>query len=321
MLRRVGAAIVLACIQCAAVHAQDVKPFPTRPVTLVVPYSAGGGADVLARILSTRLSDNLGQPVTVDNRAGASGIIGTESVARAPADGHTLLVGISSMTINPAVHAKLPYDAVKDFVPVTLVATTPYFLVAPPSLAATNVRAFIEHARAQQVAYATDGTGSISHLGAELFASMAGIRMVHAPYKTVAQQLTDVSSGVVQMMFLSAAAATSHVKSGRLRALAVTSDKRSSLMPDVPTVSESGVAGYELVSWYGIFAPAGTPAPVVQRLQAEIARTMNEPAVRDRLTALGVELVGNTPAEFASFVRTEMAKWSTVAKQAGIKAQ
>ena len=303
---------------------KGASDYPSRPIRFVIPYTPAGSADIFARVISPKMTEALGQQVVVDNRGGSSGIIGTEIAARAPADGYTLLMGITAnMTINPSLYAKLPYDPVRDFTPITLVATAPYALVTPPSLPARSVKELLALAKAKpgELAFSSDGNGSIGHLGGELFASMADVKLLHVPYKTTAQIFADLMSGQVQLMFLGAVSSQPHVKSGKLRALAVSSSKRFALMPDTPTVAEAGVPGFELTGWYGVYVPAGTPRPIVNRLHGDIVRVLNQPDVRERLSGMGAELVGNTPEQFAAFMQSEIAKWARAVKLSGAKAE
>jgi len=317
MLRRF---IVLACCALLAlpIFAQD---YPKRPVRLIVPFPPGGGNDIVARAVAQELAKSLGQPFVVDNRAGAGGAIGAELAARSPADGYTLFLGgVGSHVVNPSLHAKLSYDPVRDFAPVTLIASAPSVLVVNPSLQVTNVAESTALAKANpgKLNYASNGNGSSAQLAAVLYESMAGVRMMHVPYKGVAAALVDVMSGEVQLMFGTLVAIIPHIKSGRLRALAVTGKRRSALLPDVPTLAESGLPGYEAGSWYGILAPAGTPGAIVARLNAEINNAIRQPEVRERLAAEGAEVLGGTPGDFASHIRTELSRMKLLVREAGI---
>jgi tripartite-type tricarboxylate transporter receptor subunit TctC len=296
--------------------------YPQKPIRIVVPFSAGGSADIFARAIGQKMTDHWNQQVVIDNRAGSGGVIGSEIAARAAPDGYTLMMGITAnIAINPALYRKLPYDPVRDFAPVTLVAAAPYVMVVPPSLPVKTAKDFIALAVAKpgQLNYASLGNGSAGHLTAELFASMAGIRLAHVPYKLVGSVLTDLMAGQVQLFFLGAVSAQAQIKGGRLRAIGVTGARRSALLPDVPTVAESGVPGYEVTGWYGVFVPAATPRTIVTRLNNEIVRILKLPDVSERFAAEGADLIGNTPAEFAAYIKSEIAKWSRVVKISGAR--
>ncbi len=311
------------CVALAGPLAAAAQQFPTQPVRVVVPFTAGGSTDVVARIVAEKLSPRLGQPVVVENRAGAGGAIGSDHVAKATPDGHTLLVGTSStMAIAPHVYTKLPYSPVRDLVPVTLLGTADIMVVVNPNrVAARNIKDLVAYAQANpnKLSFASGGNGSISHLLGEYFKSMAKVELVHIPYKGDAQMVTDLLGGQVDMAFGTAVAFLTHLKSGRLVPLAVTNPRRSTSMPELPTVSEAGVAGYEAVQWFGIAAPTGTPAAVVQRLSTEIQAILKLPDVRAKFGELGFEVVGNTPEEFGRFLRAEDQKWKKVADTAGTK--
>ncbi len=315
-----AAAAVLASL--APAHAQTT--YPARPIRWIVPFTPGGSADIFARPLAQKMSESMGQQVVVENRPGSGGVIGTEAAAKAPADGYTLMMGLTAnIAVNPALYTKLPYDPLRDFAPVTLVASQPYALVVTPSLPAADAKALIALARAKprELAYVSMGSGSMGHLAGELFASMAGVKLLHVPYRTQGQAMTDLVSGQTQLHFLGVASALPHVKSGKLRAIAVSGLKRSPAMPDVPTVSESAVKGFDVTGWYGAFVPAGTPQDIIARLHKEIVHALSLPDVRERLLREGAELGGNSPREFDAFVRSEMAKWAKVVKLSGAKAE
>jgi tripartite-type tricarboxylate transporter receptor subunit TctC len=296
-------------------HAQA---WPTRqPIRFVIPYPPGGASDVTARILGAKLSESLGQSVVIENRPGANGIIALESVAKAGADGYTLLMAnLGPNAINPVVYSKLPYDAIKDFAPITLTSVVPQIVVVAPALPVKSVQELIAYARANagKLAFASAGNGASNHLSGELFNAMAGIKMVHVPYKGDAPGLTDVMSGAVGVAFPTAVAAMPNVKAGRLRAIAVTSAKRIPSLPDVPTVAEAGLTGYEAVSWGGVMAPAGTPPEIINRFNLEINRILKLPDVAEKLSSLGAEIVGSTPEEFATYLKAEIVKWGKVAR-------
>jgi tripartite-type tricarboxylate transporter receptor subunit TctC len=315
---RLAFAITLIALVARAA-AQD---YPSKPIRLIVPFPPGGGNDTMARTVGHQLTAALGQQVVIDNRAGAGGIIGAETAAKAAPDGYTLFLGgVGSHGINPNLHAKLPYDPVRDFAPVTLIASAPLILVVHPSVPAKSVKELIQLAKAKpgQLNFASNGAGGSSHLAAEMFKMMTATAMVHVPYKGLSPALTDLLSGQVQLMFSSTVAILPQVRAGRLRSLALTAAKRSPALPDVPTVAESGVAGYETASWYGVLAPAGTPQPIVDRLNREIVRIVQLPEVRERLAAEGAEPVGNSPEEFAAHIKRELARWAKVIRQARIQ--
>ena len=292
----------------ALTTAAQAEDYPTRPIRLIVPFAPGGGNDTVARLVGEALGRRLGQPVVVDNRTGAGGVVGAEAAAKAPADGYTLFLGgVGSHAINPNLHKDLPYDPIKDFTAVSLLASAPLVLVVHPSVPAQSVQQLIGFARSHpgKLNYASNGNGSSSHLAAVMFASLAGIDMVHIPYKGLSPALTDLLSGQDELMFSSAVAILPHVRVGKLRILAVTSKKRMSLLPDVPTIAESGVANYETSSWYGILAPAGTRPEIVRRLHDEIVKVLAQDDVRKALAQEGAEPVGNSSEEFAEFIRLE----------------
>ena len=299
-------------------------PYPTRPVRFIVPFAPGGSTDTLARTLAQRLTDALGQQVVVDNRSGGNGNIGTEIVARAVPDGHTIVLGyIANLGIGPSLYAKLPFDPVKDFAPVTLLAVAPNILVAHPSLPVKNVRELVVYAKAhpQKVNYASAAVASLGHLAGELLNSSAGIRMQHVPYKGSGQAVIDLLAGQVQIMFSGMSSVMPHIKAGKLRPLAVTGAQRSPATPEVPTIAEAGYPGFEASAWYSVMAPAGTPKTVVTRLNGEILRALKIPEVKERLENVGFELVGSSPDECGTYIRNEIVKWAKVVKASGIKAE
>ncbi|MEO7729272.1 MAG: tripartite tricarboxylate transporter substrate binding protein [Burkholderiales bacterium] len=296
--------------------------YPDKPLRIVVPFSAGGSADIFARAIGQKMTEHWNQQVVIDNRAGSGGVIGSEIAARAAPDGYTLMMGITAnIAINPALYRTLPYSPVRDFTPVTLVASSPYVMVVPPSLPVKTAQDFIALAQARpgHLNYASLGNGSAGHLTGALFAAMAGIKLTHVPYKLVGSVLTDLMSGQLQLFFLGAVSAQAQIKGGRLRAIGVTGSQRSALLPDVPTVAEAGVRGYEVTGWYGVFVPARTPPAIVNKLNREIVRVLKLPDVSERFTAEGADLVGNTPDEFAAFITSEIAKWSKVVKLSGAR--
>jgi tripartite-type tricarboxylate transporter receptor subunit TctC len=316
----IGVAIIAALMQPAGtVHAQT---YPSKPVRMVVPFPAGGGIDTVARILSPKLSEGLGQPVIVDNRVGASGTVGTEAVAKSAPDGHTLLATFASHAQNASLYSKLGYDTVKDFAPITLIATVPNILIVNPALPVKTVKDLIALAKKHpgEILYASIGNGTPSHLSAELFNSMAGVKMTHVAYKGAAPSIIALISGETQLTFTTVLVAMPHVKSGRLRALGVASLKRAAVMPDVPTIDEAGVRGYESNAWYGLLAPAKTPPAIVDQLHRETVRVLQLPDVRDNLKGQGADPVGDTPKEFAAIINDEIEKWRKVVQATGTKA-
>src|SRR4051812_1216111 len=296
--------------------------YPARPIRVIVPYTAGGSADVFARAVGQKLSDLWGQQIVVDNRPGSGGIMGSEAAASAPRDGYTLMMGnTANIAINPALYKKLNFDTVRDFAPITLVATAPYVMVAPVSLNVANPKEFIALAKAKpgQLNYASLGSGSASHLSAELLQTLAGIKLVHVPYKTLGTVLPDLISGQVQVFFLGMVSAQSQIKGGRLRAIGVTGPKRSPAMPDVAALAEA-VPGFDVVSWYGLFAPSGTPRAIVVKVNADVKKVLALPEIRDRLAGEGAEVAPSTPEEFAQLIKSDMGKWSRVVKMSGAHA-
>ena len=299
------------------------QPYPNRPIRWVVPYAPGGAADPIARLIGQKLADAWGQPVVVDNRPGAGGNIGTDVVAKAAPDGHTVvIVAASTVTVNQSLYAKLPFDPVRDLAPVALVATDVLVLVQTLSLPTSSVNDVIALARAKpgQIQYASGGTGSGGHLAMELFRVMAGIDLVHVPYKGAGSALPNLISGQVSLMTTSAATAMPHVRTGRLKALGVTSAERAPTLPELPTVSESGLKGYEVTGWYGVLVPARTPAAVVAKLNAEIVRIVSSGEISERLTGMGLIPRTSTPQEMGAVIARDAAKWAKVVKQSGIRA-
>ena len=302
--------------------ASQAQPWPSKPIKMVVPFTAGGSTDTVARILSEKLTTRLGQPVVVENKAGAGGALGTDFVAKQPADGYTYLVGTSStMAIAPWVYTKLAYNPTRDFTPVSLLGTADIIVVVHADVPIRNTKQLLDYAKANpgKLTFASGGNGSISHLLGEYFKSMAHVDMLHVPYKGDAQMVTDMLGGQVNMAFGTAVAWLPHIKSGKVAAVAVTNPKRSTTLTDLPTLNESGVPGYEAVQWFGIAAPTGTPNEIVQRMYTEIKAILAMPDVQKRFTELGFDVVGNTPAEFAQFLRDENAKWKKIAEIAGTK--
>jgi tripartite-type tricarboxylate transporter receptor subunit TctC len=296
------------------------QPFPSKPVRIIVPFSPGGVADSSARVISERLAARLGQSVLVENRPGASGNIGTHAVATSAPDGYTLLLGFDgTMVVNPHVYAKLPFDTLRDFAPVTKLGDATLILVAHPSVPAKGLREFLAVAKKQNFSYGTAGTGSTPHLAGELLAQRSGISLTHVPYKGGGQAMGDVVGGQIPLVFTAIATAQQFVKSGKLKGLGVSSARRSSALPEVGTFVESGLDGFVVDSWVGILAPAKTPPAVTERLQKDIAAVLGEPQTRERYATLGIEPVGNAPAQFGEQIRADLERWEKVVRQAGIR--
>ena len=301
----------------------QAQTYPAHPVRFVVPFPVSGATDILARVVGQKLSEALGQSVPIDNKPGAGGTIGSAIVAKAPADGYTILMATTSThSIGPALQ-KLPYDAEKDFAPVSLIANAPGVLVVSPEIGVSSARELIALAKSKpgQLNFASSGTGTIVHLSGELFARMAGVQMQHVPYKGTALVATDIRSGQIAMMIDNIVSAMPLIKSGVEKPLAVTSLRRSEVLPDLPTLADSGVPGYESVAYFAVFAPAGTPAPIVQRLSGELMKIVRAPDVKAKLIELGSDPVGSTPEVLAEVRRTEQAKWAKVIQEAGVKPQ
>ncbi len=318
MIRVIAAATLCACA-CVAV----AQAFPTKPIRFIVPFPPGGGNDTMARAFGQKMTEGFTQQVVIDNRAGAGGNIGAETAARALPDGYTLFLGgVGSHGINPGLQ-KVPYDPIADFAPISLIASAPLVIVVPLSLPAKTVGDLIQLARAKPGAlnYASSGNGTIAHLSAELLNSMAKIKLEHVPYKGTGPALTDLLGGRVQVMFNSAVSIMPQVRAGKLRAIAMTAAKRSPAMPDVPTVAESGVPGYEAASWYGVLAPAKTPRSIIMKLNGEIVRIAQLPDVRERLAADGADPIGSSPEAFAAHIKRELARWARVIEEAHIPRQ
>ena len=312
--------ITLAAIGVALICAPAIaQTYPSKQVRFIVGFPAGGATDVVARAISQHLSEALGQPVVVDNRSGAASNIAAELVATAPKDGHTIFMGTVSTAINPSLYKKLAYNALKDFAAVTQVTDTPFMFVTHPSLPVRNVKEFIALAKAKpgQLNYGSAGNGSGGHLFTAMFGSMAGVQLLHVPYRGASFATTSVLAGETIFMFDNIVTTLPLARAGKLRALAVTTLKRSRVAEDIPTMSQAGVPGYDANAWFGVFAPTGTPDAVIARLQSEISRIVKVPEVRDRFLALGAEPVGSTPEQFAAFYRNEVLKWAKVVKESG----
>jgi tripartite-type tricarboxylate transporter receptor subunit TctC len=317
-------AVWLLSILAAAVLSPlaGAQSYPTKPIRLIVPFPPGGAVDAIGRIIGQQLGKSFGHNVVIDNRGGAAGAIGSEIAARAPADGYTLLVGsTSTISINPALNSKLAYSPQRDFVPVSLVGYVPHVLLVNASVPATNVTSFVAFAKAQQkpVTYGSVGTGSPHHLAGEIFKGMTGINMVHVPYTGSGPALVGLMGGEVQFLSLDMPAALPQLGTGRVKALGIAAAKRDPLAPDLPTVAESGLPGFEISGWYGIFAPIKTPKDIVAKLSAEIARLLATPETRGSLAKIGVNVLGGSPEEFAAYIRREDAKWTKAIRDSGTK--
>jgi tripartite-type tricarboxylate transporter receptor subunit TctC len=314
-------ALALAALCVVAAGAASPADFPRGPLRIIVPFPPGGFNDQLARTLAQKLGERWRQPVVVDNRAGGSTLVGTDLAAKAPPDGHTLLVVSFAFAVNPSLHARLPYDTLKDFAPVVLAAGTPNFLVANRDLPVKSVRDLIQAARARPGAidYASGGNGTSPHLCMELLKSMTGIDLVHVAYKGSAPAITDLIGGQVQVAFDNAPNVLPHLRAGKLRALGVSSATRSSLAPDLPTIAESGVPGFDVEVWFGVVTPAGTPKEVVRQLNAEINRALALPEVRRRFAEQGVRAIGGTPEQFGAYLHSQITRWAKVVKDAGVR--
>ncbi|CAN5187297.1 tripartite tricarboxylate transporter substrate binding protein [soil metagenome] len=323
LVRRPLLAFATAALCCTALPLQAQTPYPNRPVKLVVGYAAGGATDVLARLLAAKFTEDIGQTFIVDNRAGANSNVGAEVVTHSPPDGYTLYLFTIANTINPSLYDKLGYDAQKDFEPIGLMATIPNILVVNPKLPIKTVADYVKFAKDQPngVTFASSGSGSSIHLSGEMFKLVSKSNMLHVPYRGSAPAVADLLGGQVESMFDNAPSSLPHVQAGRLRAIAITSAKRSPLLPDVPTVAESGYPDFDVQSWFGLAAPAGTPKAVIDRLNAELNKALNTPEFKQRLADLGATATPGTPDDFRGFVAKETRKWAVVVKASGAKAE
>jgi tripartite-type tricarboxylate transporter receptor subunit TctC len=298
------------------------EPFPTRPIRLIVPFPAGGGTDIVGRVLGQKLHESLGQPVVIDNRSGAGGTLGTALAAKSSPDGYTLLLVPTSHVINPSIYAKLPYDTERDFSPITMVASAAILMAVNPRVPAETMRGFIEAAKASPQAianYGSAGAGTVFHLTGELFKQLTGLALQHVPYRGGGPTVTALIAGEIPVAFETMLALQPHVRSGTLRALAITSPRRSAIMPDIPTTAEAGFPSMVADNSYALFAPTGTPTPILARLHDATVAALSLPEVRDRLREQGAEVVGNSPTELAAYVVAEIPKWAALARQAGVK--
>jgi len=313
--------VLVAALALASPFAALAQAFPTKPIRLIVTYPPGGGADLMARLVAPKMGEALGQTVVVENKPGASGQIGAGEVARAAPDGYTIMLDASSFAVNPSLYSRLPYDPAKAFQPLAVLALYPNMLVVTPSFPPKDVKELVALAKSKpgSVAFASSGNGSAQHLAGELFKQRAGVDMTHIPYKGGGPAMNDVIGGQVPVFFANVASGLAHVKGGKLRAMAVTGAKRASSLPDLPTMAEAGIPGYEVYEWNAIFAPAGTPAPVVEKLAAAIARAMQSPEVRERVATLGGDLAGHGPKEAEKFIREQTELWAKVVKAGNIR--
>jgi tripartite-type tricarboxylate transporter receptor subunit TctC len=314
--------VLAATLLIFAASAQAAETFPARPIRLVVPYPAGGGTDIVGRVLGQKLHESLGQPVVIDNRGGAGGTIGTAFAAKSPPDGYTLLLVPTSHVINPSIYAKLPYDTERDFAPVTMVASVAILMAVNPSIAVDTVRGFIEAAKARPhmlANYGSAGAGTVFHLSGELFKQLAGLQLQHVPYRGGGPTVTALLAGEIALAFETMLALSPHIRAGTLRALAVTGRQRSAILPDIPTTAEAGFPALIADNSYALFVPAGTPAPILARLHDATVAALALPEVRGRLREQGAEVIGGSPAELAAYVAAEIPKWAALAKQAGVK--
>lgn len=329
MTRQTSKGLLIISLSCGLALLQPAstsgaEAYPAKPVRIIVPFPSGGPVDTLARIVGQQLSPVLGQQMIVDNRPGANGIIGTDLAGKAAPDGYTLLMGnLGPLAINVSLYHKLPYDPMRDFAPVAMVAVAPQILVAHPSLPTRSVRELVQLAKAKpgQLVYGSPGTGSGAHLSMELFKTMTAINIMHIPYKGATPALADLLGGQTSLVLSSIVPAQPFVKTGRLRGLAVTSRKRTPALPGIPTMIESGLPGFEAMAWFGVLAPAGTPRSIVARLDSEIARILQKPEIKNQLAGFGSEPGGGSPEEFAAYIKTEIDKWGKVIKDAGIKGE
>ena len=295
--------------------------YPSKPIRVIVGQAPGGATDIVSRALAQKLTDGLGQTVVIDNRSGAAGSIGSAIAASAPPDGYTALIISSTYTINPSLYKKLPFDPIRDLQPVTLIASSPFLLMVHPSIAAKTPRELIALAKTRKLTFASGGIGSSGHLAAELFSSMAGIELTHVPYKGAGPALIDTLGGQVNLIMSSIVSGMPYAKAGRLRALAITTRTRSPALPELPTISESALPGYDFSSWYGLMVPAGTPQPVIGRLHDETVKALKLPDLQQRLASEGCDAVGSTPEQLAAYIKSEMARWAKVVKASGMQAE
>ena len=320
-LRLLSLAVLGAALASPA-SAQTSDAWPSKPLRFILPFPPGGGTDILGRLIAERMTASLGQPVVTENRGGAGGNVGAEAAARSAPDGYTIVLVAPSLAISTSLYSKLGYDAVKDFAPVSLVATVPNVMVTHPSVPANTLAEFIRLAKTKpgEMNYGSGGSGTSNHLAGELFNIVAGVKLVHVPYKGVNLAMNDVLSGQIHLVVIGIPAAAPHIKAGKLRALALVAPQRSAALPEVPTVAEAGLPNFEVTTWYGILAPAGTPRAIVTRLNADLVKIMHSPDLKERLAAMATDPATSTPEEFAEYIKREIVKWGEVVRQAGLKA-
>src|SRR3954470_6471368 len=313
--------LVLAALGAVPAWAQDM--YPSKPVKFILPFPPGGGTDTLGRLIGEKLAASLGQPVVIENRGGAGGNVGAEAAARSAPDGYTIVLVAPSLAISPSLYSKLNYDPVNDFAPIGLVASVPNVMVTHPSVEAKTLQEFIALARSKpgQMNFGSGGLGTSNHLAGELFNLRTGAGLIHVPYKGVNLAMNGVLAGEVHLVFLGVPVPAPHIKAGRLRGLAVLGRERSPLIPEVPTAAEAGLADFDVTTWYGVLAPAGTPRPIIQRLNAELTKMMQAPDIKERLAALGTDPLTSTPDEFGAYIKQEIAKWGDVIRKAGLHAE
>jgi tripartite-type tricarboxylate transporter receptor subunit TctC len=322
MMMRLAVLIFLS-LQAGVSVGQSAEAYPSKPLRFILPFPPGGGTDILGRLIAERLSASLGQPVVIDNRGGAGGNLGAAEAARAAPDGYTILLAATTLAISPSLYSKLGFDPQKDFAPISLVATVPNVMITNPSVPAQTLREFIALARSKPGAmnFGSGGTGTSNHLGGELFNIVAGVKLVHVPYKGVNLAMNDVLAGNVQLVLIGIPAAAQNIKAGKLRALAVLARERSAALPDVPTAAEAGLPDFDVTTWYGVLAPAGTPRAIVTRLNGELVRIMHSPDIKERLATMSTEPRTSTPEEFSAYIGQERARWAEVVHKTGIGAE
>ena len=315
------AVLAAALFACGVSFAQAPDSYPGKPIRFILPFPPGGGTDILGRLIAERLAANLGQPVLIENRGGAGGNVGAEAAAKSAPDGYTIVLAAPSLAISPSLYSKLNYDPLRDFAPVSLVATVPNVMVTQPSIPAQTLREFIALAKAKPGAmnFGSGGNGTSNHLAGELFNIVAGVTLVHVPYKGVNLAMNDVLTGRIELVVIGVPAAAPHLKAGKLRALALIAPRRSAALPDVPTVAEAGLPDFEVTTWYGVLAPAATPRPIIARLNAELVKIMHGAEMQERLASLATEPKTSTPEEFSAHIKQEIAKWGEVVRKAGLK--
>jgi tripartite-type tricarboxylate transporter receptor subunit TctC len=322
-VKHLAAALLGLLVVCGEPLAQQAaQPYPSKPIKLILPFPPGGGTDILGRVIAEKLGASLGQPVVVENRGGAGGNVGAEAAARSAPDGYTIVLVAPSLAISPTLYSKLNYDPLKDFAPIALVASVPNVMITHPSVPANNLQEFIALAKSKPggMNFGSGGSGTSNHLAGELLNLTAGIKLVHVPYKGVNLAMNGVLAGEVHLAFIGIPVPAPHIKAGRLRALAVLARERSPILPDVPTAAEAGLGNFDVTTWYGILAPAGTPRPIVLRLNAELVKVMRDAEMKERLATMATDPLTSTPEEFGAYIQAEIAKWGDVIRKAGLRA-